>query len=115
MKKLTFCFDIDNTICSTNGRDYNKSKPKKKVIKMINTLYSKGHIIKLNTARFMGRSNDNFKFSKKKASQLTKRQLKLWGLKYHKIFFGKPSADIYIDDKSYCYNERWLIYLKKYL
>jgi len=27
-------------------------------------------------------------------------QLKLWGVKYNKIFFNKPNADIYIDDKA---------------
>lgn len=36
---------------------------------------------------------------------MTKKQLDDWGLKYNQLFFGKPSANYYIDDKS--------IYLKK--
>ena len=43
MKKniKTFCFDLDNTLCSTKGNDYDKSKPKKKAVKIINLLYLK--------------------------------------------------------------------------
>ena len=31
--------------------------------------------------------------------QLTKNQLETWGVKYHKLFMGKPSGDLYVDDK----------------
>ena len=30
----------------------------------------------------------------------TEVQMKAWGVKYHKLFLGKPGADIYIDDKA---------------
>ncbi len=115
MKKITFCFDIDNTICSTRGNKYKKSRPKQKIIKLINELYNKGHIIKINTARHMGRTNDNAVLSKKKAISLTQKQLEIWGLKYHKLFFGKPSSDIYIDDKGYGYHKNWIKDFRKYL
>ena len=32
-------------------------------------------------------------------SEMTKKQLDSWGLKYHELHFGKPAADFYIDDK----------------
>lgn len=32
---------------------------------------------------------------------LTEGQLRKWGLKYHRLEFGKPAADKYIDDKAY--------------
>ena len=115
MKKKTFCFDIDNTICSTKGNKYKKSRPKQKIIKLINKLYNNGHIIKIYTARYMGRTNDNIVLSKKKANNFTQKQLEKWGLKYHKIFFGKPSSDIYIDDKNYGYHINWIKDFKKYL
>jgi len=62
MKKLvkTFCFDIDNIICSANSLNYKKSKLNTKVISMINRLYNNDHEIKIFTARYMGRNNDNF-------------------------------------------------------
>ena len=51
MKKKTFCFDLDNTLCVTKGSNYLKSKPKKKLIKLVNELYNNGHTIKIFTAR----------------------------------------------------------------
>ena len=32
---------------------------------------------------------------------VTEQQFKKWGVKYHNLIFGKPSADIYIGDKMY--------------
>ena len=39
------------------------------------------------------------KIKKKPKKNKTKQQLEKWGVKYHKLFLGKPSGDIYIDDK----------------
>ena len=114
-KKITFCFDIDNTICKTNLSNYSSSIPDKTAIKMINKLYAKGHIIKINTARYMGRNKDNISKSNKKGYKKTIIQLKKWGLKFHKLFLTKPSSDIYIDDKSYGHNAKWKKAFKKYL
>ncbi len=105
MKKKSFCFDIDNTICTTFKSEYKKAKPKRKIIKLINNLFDLGHEINFFTARHMGRNKNNSLKAKKCGYKFTKKQLDDWGLKYHKLFFGKPSADYYIDDKS--------IYLKK--
>ena len=30
---------------------------------------------------------------------ITESQLDRWGCKYHQLILGKPSADVYIDDK----------------
>ena len=40
-------------------------------------------------------------------------QIKKFGIKYHKLFISKPSADVYIDDKNYGYNNSWIKKLKK--
>ena len=48
----------------------------------------------------MGRCNGNISKVKKKIKPLTLKQLDKWGVKYHKIYFGKPSFDLFIDDKS---------------
>ncbi len=111
--KLTFCFDIDNTICKTMNSQYEKSKPVRKAIKTINKLYENGHIIKIFTARYMGRNRDNIK-NKKKIYLKIKNQIDKWGLKYNKLIISKPSADIYIDDKGYGYNKNWIVNFKKY-
>ena len=101
------CFDLDNTICKTKKNFYKKSLPIKKNIKIINRLYEDGFYIKIFTARFMGRSNENVKLAKKNGFKLTKLQLKSWGLKYNELIFGKPSYDIFVDDKSLFFEKNW--------
>jgi len=108
MKIKTICFDIDNVICKTDAkRNYSKSKPIKKNINVINELYKRGFKIILFTARYMGRCNGNIAKVEKKIKPLTLRQLKRWNLKYHKIYFGKPSFDLFIDDKSLFFSKNW--------
>ncbi len=113
MKKKIFCFDLDNVICKTSGNNYKKSIPIKRNIEVINQLYEKGYYIKIFTARFMGRTNDNVSKAKKLAKEITNRQLKEWKVNYHKVIFGKPSFDVYIDDKSFFFDKNWSMKLKK--
>ena len=116
MKLKTICFDIDNVICKTNStNDYSKSIPIKKNIQAINEAYNNGFNIILFTARYMGRYKGNLTKVKKGIKPLTLKQLKKWGVKYHKIYFGKPSFDLFIDDKSLFFKKNWTILLKKRL
>ena len=43
--------DLDNTLCTTNGTDYENSKPIVKRIDYINRYYDEGHTITIYTAR----------------------------------------------------------------
>ena len=61
----------------------------------------------------MGRSKDNISMANKLGYKMTNKQLKNWGLKFHKLYITKPSFDFYVDDKSYNYNSKWTEYLKK--
>jgi len=89
---VIYCIDVDGTICTaTKNQEYHKAKPIPQVIAQINKLYDEGHIIKIATARGQA-SGLSFE-------ELTKKQLKKWGVKYHE-FYSKPSADFYIDDKA---------------
>ena len=109
----TLCFDLDNVICKTNNKnEYKKSIPKKKAINKINQLSKKYKII-IFTARGMGRFKGNLKKIKKSLLPLTKKQLKLWGVKYNKLIMGKPSYDFIIDDKSYNYDSKWVSKIDK--
>lgn len=115
MKKKIICFDIDNTICRSYKNNYKNSKPLIKNIKTINLLFDKGYYIKIFTSRFMGRSNENYYLAKKRGYDFTKKQLLGWGLKYNKLIFGKPSFDLFIDDKNLSYTKEWPEILKKKL
>ena len=107
MKKKIFCFDLDNTVCITRGRQYSRSRPIKEAVILINKLYLEGHYIKIFTARYMGRYNDNIKKVYKKGYQFTYKQLIRWGLKFHKLYMGKPSYDFLVDDKSIGFKKNW--------
>ena len=112
MKSKIICFDLDGVICQTNGNDYKNSKPITKTIKIINKLYKNNKII-IFTARYMGRSNNKKSLAKRLAKTITTNQLKYWGVKYHKILFGKPSYDLIIDDKSIDFKKNWHKYFNK--
>ena len=61
-------------------------------IAIINNLYDDGHKIIYFTARGYVTGID--------WEEVTRKQFKKWGVRYHELKFGKPNADIYIDDKS---------------
>lgn len=87
-----FIIDIDNTICKTIDGDYINSQPVLYRIKFINKLYQQGNHITYWTARGSKTGKD--------WQELTKQQLKDWECLYHKLMFGKPDYDIWIDDKA---------------
>jgi mannose-6-phosphate isomerase-like protein (cupin superfamily) len=86
-------FDLDNTLCNTEGNNYEKSKPIIERINYVNNLKEDGNYITIWTARG-STTGINYK-------DLTIKQLQEWGVKYDNLLMGKPSYDIYIDDKSF--------------
>ena len=85
--------DIDETICrSPNKLDYTLSSPIRENIEKANKLYEEGHNIVYWTARGMSSGID--------WKDVTKKQFKEWGVKYHELKFGKPVYDLFIDDKN---------------
>ena len=114
MSKI-LCFDIDNVICKSKKNNYKNSKPNKRAIKKINQLYDQGYIIKIFTSRYMGRNNENVSKAKKKGYKMTINQLKKWKIKYHRLIFGKPSFDLFIDDRALFFKKNWPKVLDRYL
>ena len=85
--------DIDETICETpDSRNYSLAQPIASNIKKINKLYDEGKTIVYWTARGTGSGID--------WSQTTKEQFVKWGVKYHALYFGKPRAVTYVDDRA---------------
>ena len=96
---MKFVFDIDGTICTTTDGNYSNAKPMIDRIEKNNNLFDDNHVIIYQTARGMGRTNNNVLKSYELFYDLTKKQLDEWGVKYHDLFLGKPAADMYVDDK----------------
>ena len=88
----TYIVDIDGTICKTDGNNYKNSVPIQENIDKINKLYDEGEFIIYWTSR--GNStNMNLLI-------LTENQLYQWGCKHNSLRMGKPSYDVWVDDKS---------------
>lgn len=96
---MTYVFDIDGTLCTFTDGKYEEAEPLSDRIETVNALFDEGNEIILLTARGMGRSNNSAAFAEAAFRSLTEKQLELWGVKYHRLFLGKPSGDFYIDDK----------------
>jgi SAM-dependent methyltransferase len=89
---MTYCFDIDGTLCTHTNGAYELAEPHTEVIARANSLYDSGHRIILFTARGTT-TGINWR-------ELTEKQLLSWGVKYHELLFGKPEADIFVDDRA---------------
>jgi len=90
---MVIYIDIDETIChSPDKPNYITSTPITENIAKANKLYDEGHLIVYWTARGTATGID--------WANTTKNQLAQWGVKYHDLKFGKPSYDLFIDDKN---------------
>ena len=88
----TYCFDLDETLCTSIDSDYTTAKPHLDRIEAVNKLFFEGNEIVIYTARGSKTGIDWEEF--------TIVQLSSWDLKYHSLEMGKPFADFYIDDKA---------------
>ena len=95
-----FVFDLDLTLCT--GKPYATAEPLTGAVEICQRLRSDGHIVIIQTARGMGTAEGNPGVARANIAKLTLDRLERWGLEYDEIYFGKPSADIYVDDKACC-------------
>ena len=101
-KKLRICFDLDNTLVTypTVVNDYSSVKPILKNIQMLNNLKNDGHEIIIYTARRMATHKGNVGKVIKDIAHITIHTLEKFNIYYDELIFGKPIADVYIDDKA---------------
>lgn len=99
---MRVCFDLDNTLVTypTIPGDYSSVRPNMKMIELAKKLHSEGHTIIIHTARRMTTHRHNVGAVIKDIAQLTLRTLEDYDIPYDELLFGKPIADIYIDDRS---------------
>jgi capsule biosynthesis phosphatase len=101
-KKLRICFDLDNTLVTYPEvpGDYSTVRPIKKMIDLLLFLKNNGHEIIIYTARRMETHKSNVGKVLKDIAVVTFDTLDKFGILYDEIIFGKPIADIYIDDRA---------------
>lgn len=100
-KKLRICFDIDNTLVSEPKipADYSSVEPISRNIEFLRYLKSQGHVIILQTARRMKTHSGNVGRLVADIGRVTFETLDKFEIPFDEIYFGKPYADFYIDDK----------------
>ena len=102
-----YCIDIDGTLTEPHEGTPWEAVPVTSRIDKVNKLYDEGATIYLMTARGFIRStamHEDITAAQKEADnycrERTEAQLTKWGVKYHKLYFGKPRAVIYVDDRA---------------
>ena len=98
---MRICIDLDGTICEFRkaGETYADVLPKPGAAAFIQKLHEQGHTIIIHTARNMATQGHNIGKVMKSVGLLTLEWLEKHNIYYDEIFFGKPNADITIDDR----------------
>lgn len=99
-KKLRLCFDLDNTLVTFPKvqNDYSTVEPIHKNIEFLRYVKNLGHTVIIYTARRMRTHKGSIGKVMADIGKLTFETLDKFNIPYDEIYFGKPEADVYIDD-----------------
>lgn len=99
---MRIAVDLDGTICPIKqpGESYADLKPLRGAVERLRQLRAEGHYIIILTARNMATCQSNLGKVMKNVGRLTLEWLDEHGVEYDEIYFGKPNAEVYIDDRA---------------
>ena len=99
---MRIVIDLDGTICDIKqpGETYADVKIKPSAALQIKKLRAAGHYIIIQTARNMATCESNLGKVIKNIGKVTLEWLDIHGVEYDEIYFGKPNAQLYIDDRA---------------
>jgi capsule biosynthesis phosphatase len=98
--KKVIVFDVDDTILTTENRDYKNSKPINEVINGMRELKSEGWRIVLHTSRGMGRGKGSVKGIEEEVRKEINDFCEKHSVPHDEIIIGKTWATTYVDDKA---------------
>jgi capsule biosynthesis phosphatase len=106
---MRICLDIDGTICEVRGHtdDYAAVRPLPQAAERIRSLRAAGHYVILATARHMQTCGSNVGMVVARQGQTLIAWLERHGIEYDELWFGKPHADLYVDDKAFAFSGNW--------
>lgn len=96
----TIVFDLDDTLCTTENRDYSNSKPIEPVVSGLRKLKDAGWTVIIMTARGMGRSGGDIESVREDVMNEVESFLHKYEIPYDHIQIGKPFSHLYVDDKA---------------
>jgi capsule biosynthesis phosphatase len=99
---MRICLDIDGVICRLRepGQSYADVEPVAGAVDKVRALKAAGHYIILMTARHMKTCGGNTGLAVARQGRTLLDWLAKHGIDYDEIWFGKPQADVYIDDNA---------------
>ena len=99
---MKICIDVDGTVCALRraGETYADVQPLPGAVEKITALKSAGHHIILLTARHMATCGSNIGLVIARQGKTLLDWLARWQIPYDELWFGKPHADVYIDDNA---------------
>jgi len=97
---MRIVFDLDGVICELKkpSESYADVIPKNDVIEKMRDLKEDGHYLIIHTGRHMRTCDGDVSKVIEKIGKITEDWLEKWKVPYDELIFGKPHADIYIDD-----------------
>lgn len=101
-KSMRVCFDLDNTLVTYPQipGDYSTVNPIYNMIDLARKMKEEGHTIIIYTARRMETHKNNVGAVIRDIGRVTFDTLDKFDIPYDELIFGKPIADIYIDDRA---------------
>ncbi len=99
---MRIVIDLDGTICPVKqpGQSYADLEPYPESAERIRTWRTLGHYVIIQTARNMATCQSNLGRVMKNIGKITLDWLDRHGIEYDEIYFGKPNAEVYIDDRA---------------
>jgi capsule biosynthesis phosphatase len=104
---MRIVIDLDGTICTLkqNNQTYADVLVKPGAVEFINKLKQDGHYIIIQTARNMATCESNMGKVIKNVGKVTLDWLEKNEVAYDEIYFGKPNANLYIDDRAFRFED----------
>jgi capsule biosynthesis phosphatase len=99
---LRICVDLDGVICELRrpGQSYADLNPVEGAVERMRSLRAAGHYLIIYTARHMKTCDGNVGQVVARQGLTTLEWLERHGIEYDEIHFGKPHADVYLDDNA---------------
>jgi capsule biosynthesis phosphatase len=99
---MRICIDLDGVICRLRepGQSYADLEPVPGAVEKLRALKAAGHYLIINTARHMKTCQGNVGQVVAKQGAVTLDWLSRHGIQYDEIYFGKPHAQVYLDDNA---------------
>jgi capsule biosynthesis phosphatase len=99
---MRICIDLDGVICQLKrpGQTYADVEPVPGAVDKLRALRASGHVVIIATARHMKTCAGNEGLAVARIGPVTLDWLARHGVDYDEIHFGKPWADVYLDDNA---------------